>query len=401
VKVAIIGGGIAGLSAAVSLLRGGAEPVVFEAAARAGGKVGSVRDGPWLSENGPHFIARPMDALVDAAGLRGEVLEPAPPKTRWVNLRDGVFRAPSFGLLARIGAPRAVFGMLFSKAGGDSLQDLLVARFGPRAGSVFAQLFASGVYAGDPAKLSGQDAFPSLFKKRQRTPLWSLRSGLGQLPLALAAQLGDRVRLSSPVKRLAPGFEVDGEKFDKVVLALPAPLAAPLVEGFAPDLAGKLAALRNAPVAIVHLGLPQREVPRGFGSLDATGAMPSLGALLPSSMLPGRAPEGSALVTVICGGARHRAIASLPDADLLAIAREGAAKLLGAKSSPTYSRIVRWLDGISQYEIGHASLVAAARKLLPPGLMLTGASYDGVSVPESAASGALAAAEVLRYKEAS
>ena len=59
-RVAVIGGGMAGLSAAHELLRRGADPVVFEAAARAGGKVGSRSEQGWLTEDGPGFIARPL-----------------------------------------------------------------------------------------------------------------------------------------------------------------------------------------------------------------------------------------------------------------------------------------------------------------------------------------------------
>ena len=81
-RVAIIGGGMAGLSAAHELLRLGQDPVVFEAAARAGGKVGTVRERGWLTEDGPNFLARPLQDLLEATGLRGEVVEPAPPVSR-------------------------------------------------------------------------------------------------------------------------------------------------------------------------------------------------------------------------------------------------------------------------------------------------------------------------------
>ena len=57
-RVAVIGGGIAGLSAAHELIRHGAQPIVFEAEARPGGKVGTHAEQGYLTEDGPNFIAR-------------------------------------------------------------------------------------------------------------------------------------------------------------------------------------------------------------------------------------------------------------------------------------------------------------------------------------------------------
>jgi len=402
-RVAVIGGGVAGLSAAWELPRSGAEPVVFEAGKRAGGKVGSVREGPWLTEDGPHFIAQPMDSLLDVAGLQGALLEPQPPKTRWVWLGNQRLRAPSLGLLQQLGLPRALLEPLFARPleGDTSLRAFLVQRLGVRAGELLSTLMASGVYAGDPARLSARSAFPSLaqgsllLRRRRRSPLWSLREGLGSLPLALAARLGARVRLNAKVSALVPstaGWLVDGDGFDAVVLAVPSSVAATLV----PRLAEALGKLRSAPVALVHLGFPARELPRGFGLLDASSSLRFVGALLPSSMLPGRAPEGSALLTAICGGARHPEIARLPDAQLIEAVREDVKRTLGASSEPQYQRVVRYSEAIPQYEVGHEERVQAVRALLLelPRLELAGAAYDGVSVPDVARSGARAAARL-------
>jgi oxygen-dependent protoporphyrinogen oxidase len=404
VRVAVIGGGMAGLSAAWELLRGGADPIVFEAGARAGGKVQSVREGGWLTEDGPHFIAQPLDNLLEGAGLRGSVVDPAPPKTRWLWMNGQKLRAPSLQLLGQVGLPRVLLEPLFSKPllADEPLEEFLVGRLGRKAGQLAATLLSSGVYAGDPKRLSALSAFPTLSKgslllrRGKRPPIWSLRDGLGSLPAALAAKLGERVRAGTPVTRLEPaakGWTVDGVAFDKVVLAVPASAAATLL----PRLAEKLSGLRTAPVTLLHLGFPEHELPRGFGLLDASDSLRFLGALLPSSMLPGRAPQGFALLTAICGGARHPELASLPDEALEEAVREDVKRALGAGSEPHYRRIVRYSEGISQYEVGHAQRVQSLRELareLPP-LELAGAAYDGVSVPDVARSGAAAALRLL------
>src|SRR4051812_10671747 len=198
-RVAVIGGGMAGLSAAHELLARGAEPVVFEAAERAGGKVGSRTEDGWLTEDGPHFFARPLDALIDAGGLRDSVVRPAKPATRYVHLGGRVLKAPSPALLLSAGVGRALLEPFFARPLREDmpLRDLLVQRLGARAGSLAAALMAGGVYAGDPASLSARDAFPSLgamaargslllgaFRGggEKRTGLWSLQGGLGALP---------------------------------------------------------------------------------------------------------------------------------------------------------------------------------------------------------------------------
>src|SRR5438270_7550140 len=104
-RVAVIGAGMAGLSAAHELLRGGADPVVFEASGRAGGKVGSAAERGFLTEDGPNFIGRSMDGLLDVAGLRAEVEPAQGPRTRWVHLDGRVMRAPGLAFLLRAGVP--------------------------------------------------------------------------------------------------------------------------------------------------------------------------------------------------------------------------------------------------------------------------------------------------------
>ena len=411
--VAVVGAGMAGLAAAQELLRGGAEVTVFEAASRAGGKVGSRSEGGFLTEDGPNFIAKPLDALLDAAGLRSEVLETKRGST-FVYRGGRLMRAPGPTFLLGAGVPRALLEPLFARPLREDLplRSLLVQRFGERAGSLAAILMAAGVYAGDPTALSARDAFPRLGEaaakgsllaqafrhgNKPRTELWNLRRGLGSLPLALADGLGARLRLGVQVSRVAPGWQVDGERFDAVVLAVPAGATASLCRPFAPRFSDALATFHAAPVTVLHLGFPQAEVPRGFGMLDADGSLHTVGMLFPSSMLPHRAPDGQALVTALCGGARHPKRAALAEADLLAAVRADLRATLGIRCAPSYMRFVRWPEAIPQVEPGHRERVLGARALLAdfPGIALAGAAWDGVGVPDVSASGVAAARSIL------
>jgi oxygen-dependent protoporphyrinogen oxidase len=112
-------------------------------------------------------------------------------------------------------------------------------------------------------------------------------------------------------------------------------------------------------------------------------------------MLPGRAPEGRALLSAVCGGARHPEHASLPDEQLVAAVCADLQRTLGVRRDPEYVRVVRHPEAIPQYAPGHRQRVRAARELLPPGLALAGAAYDGVSVPDVARSGEAATERLL------
>src|SRR6267142_5776549 len=273
-RVAVIGGGMAGLSAAHELLRRGSEPVVFEAERRAGGKVDTRAEQGYLTEDGPNFIARPLDGLLDAAGLREEVVRPQPPMTRWVHLDGRVLKAPSLPLLARAGLGRALLEPLLARPLREDvpLRVFLERRLGRRAGGLAATVMSAGVYAGDPDSLSARDAFPALgslgekgslivqaLRRGKGAPrgIWTLRRGLGSLPEAMARALGDRFRAGVRVTRLSPvrgGWDVGGERFDALVLAVPSRAAAGLASGFAPRFATAAGELRSAPVTLVHLG---------------------------------------------------------------------------------------------------------------------------------------------------
>ena len=405
-RVAVIGAGMAGLSAAHELSRGGAQAVVFEASGRAGGKVGSRAEDGFLTEDGPNFIGRKMDEALALAGLGGSVVEAQGPKTRWVHDHGRVLKAPSLGFLLRANVPRALLEPIFARPLQEdvSLRAFLVQRFGKGAGGLAAAALATGVYAGDADRLSARDAFPSLDvpgsilfspRSKDKAPLWNLRDGLGTLPAALAARVN--VRLNAPVAEIAPSWTVNGEKFDAAVLAVPAAAAATLLRPLAPKAADALGELVSAPITVVHLGFPAAQVPRGFGMLDIGATLHFAGALFPSSLMPERAPGGLALVTCIAGGARHPENASLPDAELVAAVRADLRATLGIAAEPVYQRLVRHAQAIPQYQVGHRDRVRQIRGFIAkfPRLLLAGAAYDGVSVPDVSRSGASAARALL------
>ncbi|HEY5925405.1 MAG TPA: FAD-dependent oxidoreductase, partial [Kofleriaceae bacterium] len=237
------------------------------------------------------------------------------------------------------------------------------------------------------------------------TGMWAPTGGLGSLIDALATALGPRLRTGKRVTSLAPsdkGVLVDNERWDAVVLAIPAHAAAQLVADTMPELATRLRPFHRAPAALVYLGVEARTVPRaadGYGCLVAQGEDPRvLGIVFESTVWPNRAPDGQVLLRCIFGGARDPAAAALPDAELIELARRDAGTILDADLEPTHASVIKWQYGIAQYDVGHRDhargAVAAGRSQR---IVLAGADYRGPGVNDLCADADVVVAELRTW----
>lgn len=314
--------------------------------------------------------------------------------------------------------------------------DFAARRLGREPAERILDPFVSGIYAGDPSKLSVRAAFPRLWEAEQlggsltrgflamrkqrrahgaprplRARLLSFREGLAEWPLVLAESLGnDRVRTGVRVSALyysgREGWRVEnghGDVFEarSIVLALPAPEAGRLLEPLDTGAAAALARIPYAPVTVVH-SVYRREAVRhpldGFGVLCPGGENRRiLGSLWLSSLFPGRVPDGHVLTTCFVGGARAPERAALADDDLISLVREEQEDLLGATGAPEMVRIVRWPRAIPQYVQRHLDRIGRVEgfELSHAGIRLVGSWRDGISVPASWASGHRAGTEIL------
>ncbi len=248
-RVAVVGAGIAGLSAALTLQDGGCEVALFEASARVGGKIGSAvcqtPAGAFLLERGPNSFlgsARALWPLVARLGL-ADRLSPAQGRgARWV-FRDGRLRQLPLGPLSALfgnwlpfSAKLRLASELFVAARrdeGETLHDFVARRCGVAFAEGMIGPFASGVYAGDARQLGAADAFPRMWRLEAdhgglirgalarmfspqlqralrdergglpaRPGLWNFDGGMQVLPDAIAAALGPRLHLSLAIAAL-------------------------------------------------------------------------------------------------------------------------------------------------------------------------------------------------------
>jgi protoporphyrinogen/coproporphyrinogen III oxidase len=446
--IAVVGGGVSGLTAAYGLARRGLPFVLLEASDRWGGVVRSLREDGFLFEAGPDAMLTTKPdalALVRDLGLEGRVvptnrqlrtvyvvkrgaLHPMPEgmvlgvPNRWGPL----WRSGLFSFAGKLRMTLEPFVPRRRDDGEESIAAFVRRRLGREAFERLGDALLGGIHAGDTERLSIQATFPRLvdleakhgslvrgFQAAPRPPaesstFVSLEGGLSELVDALVARLpAEALRPSTAVTAVAPaarGWTVrtsDGQAIAAraVVVALPAPRAAVLLRPCAPSLADELAPIRFVSTAIVLLGFAREQVAHpldGYGLLvPRTEGLRLTAAGFFSTKFPGRAPEGHVSLRAFLGGAHDPDIADADEATLVGVAMRELTPLLGLRGQPVYRRVCRWPAATPQMELGHRDRLARIEAMLQgrPGLFLTGAGLRGTGLPDTIAD-ANATAEV-------
>lgn len=457
--MAVAGGGISGLAAAYELQRAGIEAVVLEAGDRPGGKIDSALVGCLTVDAGPDgFAARdPVAAdLCRRVGLGADLVEPASSGAFvWV---DGCLRPlPARSVLGLPWTADAVRGTGIVSAGGvDALARGLAhdadplpgdASVGealrPRVGDeVFERLvdpLLGGINAGSADQMSIEACAPPLYEAARRggplgpalqevaarqgrdhdpAPVFqSVRGGVTRMVDALAAELGDAVRLSTPVQSVGPATSRGDGRWrvatsggpldaDGVILACPAWESARLLEPLVPDAAAVLGEIEYSDVVLAVFVLPHDRLARpldGSGFLVPRGQGPLTTACSwASAKWQHYDHEGLAVLRVSAGRTDDRRWLDLSEDELVgALASElvetGMVSPSDAARGRFEARVTPWPRSLPQYRPGHLERVAAVDACLAdstPGLVAAGAAFRGVGLP-ACIRGALEAATTV------
>jgi len=440
-SIAVIGAGITGLTAAHRLTRLGHDVRVFEQAGRVGGSIRTEQIDGWLIEAGPNSVMSgepAFAALIDELGLVPERVAASPAaKNRYIVRRGrpvpapvsppAFFSSPLFSTGAKFRVLSELFARPRVRVSDISLAEFVRSHFGQEFVDYALNPFVSGVYAGNPAKLSARHAYPKLWElerthgsilrgqialakaRRARhepaSAIFSFRRGLQTLVDSLAAQLpAGCITLGVALDTIVPGEKwnviwndhgaTHTQSFDAIVAAVPAHALAKLRIG--PHAERPLAALdamEHPPVSSLFLGYRRERVRHpldGFGVLvPAVEKRSVLGVLFSSSLFPGRAPDDHVAITVMIGGARQPELAPLPTDRLFGAVRADLSELLGIEGEPVFLRHTFSPRAIPQYNLGHEQFLAAinAAELSHPGLFVGGQARDGIAVPACVAAG--------------
>lgn len=438
-RIAVIGGGISGLTAAHLLVASGHDAVLVDDVAEPGGLIAGARIDGFLCERGPQALldgSEPVRALITSAGLEPRIVRALPASRRRSVYVAGQLRPfpaspPALiktSLLSARGKLRLLrepFVRRRSEADGDddeSVFDFVARRFGLEAAQRAAGPALIGIYAGDAAALSVRAALPRLaalerehgsvlrgmFRTRGTSRLGrpvTFPEGLTELPRALASALGARRRVAraTGLERRGGGWTValDGGtalEAERLVLATPAAATAALLSPHAPVAAEALRAIPHAPVAVVCLGFRDGDAGALGMELDTYGFVVArgegislLGCQYDSSVFPGRAPAGGVLLRALCGGAFEPGVVDADDATIAGQVLGDLRRVAGLRRDPDVVQVWRTRPGIPQYDRAHFARLRtiddAVQRL--PGLAIIGHALRGVGV--SACIGAAAA----------
>jgi oxygen-dependent protoporphyrinogen oxidase len=424
----ILGAGPAGLAVAHAMLRTGAKVKVLEPSSRIGGSIRTHREDGWIVETGPNTLqleGSEDEALLATYGL-GEVTQSADMRAarRYIFARGqlhGLGPSPLTILTSKLLSWRGKLRLLSepfrAKGGhpGETVVEFATRRFGPEAAAMLMDPIVSGVHAGDPARLVMANCFPRIHAMEQdhgsvlnglrrgpktKRTVVGFPGGMQELAEAMASRIpAEDLRLravTTSLRRDARGWNVawrgaDGSE-DGVTakhLIVTAPFwnwgSLPFDETVTPYLRDWETS-KVPPVTVVARGYARDDVPHpldGFGYLTPGGeGRDVLGCLFPSSVLPGRAPEGHVLVCCFIGGDRRPELARLPEEALRRLVDDELAATLGISQAPKREWIQRWERAIPQYDAGQPRREAALAQAeaAHPGLHFHGAFRGGISL---------------------
>ncbi len=449
--VAVIGGGISGLTTAWWLHKAGVDVAVLEAEDEVGGTMKTIHEKGWLVETGPNSALETsplFQTLVRDLALSDELVYANELASKRYILRGGELHplpmTPVAFFRSRLWSARAKLRLLAEPFIGRATREESVAEFVQRRlGTEFLDYainpFVAGVYAGNAEELSVQSAFPKLYtlekkygslikgqilgarerKKRAEqsknsAKMFSFRNGMQALPKALGQALGDCVhthaRIDS-IRRVRGKFELRGTKnrtpfrvaADALVSAIPAFQLASLLLPLDEHTASALSSIVYPPVVEVFLGLRESDVRRaldGFGFLvPAKERRNILGTIWSSSLFAERAPGGHVALTSFVGGSRQPELTNLTDRETYTIVMNELRDLMGVSGRPTYRRIARWKRAIPQYRLGYANVLDELGEFEDKhsGFFISGNFRGGISVGDCVASSETTAERVLAF----
>jgi oxygen-dependent protoporphyrinogen oxidase len=415
-RIAIVGGGISGLSAAFAIeeqRRAGVniDYVLYESSSRLGGVLRTEHIDSCVVEAGPDSFVTEKPWAADLArtlGIGDQLIgsNDADRKTyiltrgRLVEMPDGLMfmvptkilptgLSPLFSWKTKVRMTQELFHPPRAVDHDESVAAFVERHYGAEMVERLADPLLSGVYGGDAANLSVRAVLPR-FAEMERThgslgramlaarakmksgptkptpPLFtSLKNGMQHLAETVVARLTpSALHTNVTVQAIQPeagGWLVsaglDSDQFDGVIVALPARAAAQVLRLASAELSAELASVEYSSSITVGLGYDRdtrKSLPPGFGFLvPRSEGKRLLAATFVHNKFPHRAPADRALLRCFFAGSNAEAVWPLSDDQIVGIVRNELQQIVGLRAEPLFARVYKWKSAMAQYGVGH------------------------------------------------
>ena len=428
-KIAILGGGISGLTLAWYLQQAGVAYDLFEADSRPGGNLHTwPTPAGYLLETGPNSLqlSPELEELLADLGLSDQVQDSAAVSQHRYVLRDGRYRelpgSPPSLLTNGFFSLQAKWRLLkeFLQPAGplditETVAHFFRRRFGSEIVDYAVNPFMAGIYAGDPELLLLHKTFPQLAALEQqygsvlrglaktgkaapRRRIITLKNGVQTIADTLAARLSSYQpgTAVTAISRAADGtyqLELTGPQgleaapgYSHLALALPTYAAAPLLEPLFPQAAAALASVHYPPMSVLFSAYDRAAVAHplnGFGALHPrVEGTYAAGSIWTSSLYPQRVPAGQVLFTTFVGGTQYEAAATQSEAAQKAAVHAELSRFYGITGAPRWQGRYFWPRSIPQFDERIVAAHAAADTLTSENIVAVANWRAGVSVPD-------------------
>ncbi len=419
----VLGCGISGLSVAHFLSKKTDDFIVLEKSGKTGGNIHSkVIDG-YVVENGPNTVLlnnESIKSLIKEVGLWDKMSTPlkTAENNRYVLHQNKLQLLPRNPIefikspLLKWHEKLRLLKEPFVKPhkGDTSLANFISKRFGKAILTQFVEPFVTGIYSGNPKKMSAKHTLKMVWEaeqkhgsvikglmKKEKTPkaqMFNFPKGLSELTDKISRILEDKIQCNTEITRISKTEDsyqiIDSENntiyCQKIISTIPAHALSKIIDDF--NIIAHLNAVEYVPVDVFHFGFDKKDVKnqaQGFGVLSKPSDNKHfLGILFNSRIFPHVSPKNKELFTVIVGGSRQSELCSLEKGELEKIILEELMELIQCQKAPSFKNHTSYIKGIPQYNLELDQLILEIGKFENnfPNFHILGNYFNGVSVSD-------------------
>lgn len=452
-KVIVLGAGISGLATAYWLKKDGFDVHILEAKNDAGGAMETIHKDGYTIDFGPNsgLETTPLiSQLAEEVGIKDQMIYANEEGNKRYILRDGQLHAlptspPAF-IKTKLFSTKAklrVMGEPFVGKSDDGYYQSIAQFVERRLGKEFLDYaidpFVSGVFAGDPAKLSVKSAFPKLYRleelygglvkgmfkgrkerkqrneeSKQSARMFSFIDGMQSFPKAIAGKFKNRIEYNAKIEAIDKAengysirYSVDGDaksaNCDILLSTMPVHKAVDYFSKFDKDFVSHTENIFYPPVLVLYLGYKKEQIKReldGFGFLIPSKMKKNfLGAIWSSTIFKNRAPEDYASFTLFVGGARRPNLFDETTDSLINTAIREFSEIMNVEGEPELKEFRAWQKAIPQYNLGYIEHENYFDKFEKenPGIFLSGNYRGGISVGDCVKNSELVASKIKTF----